>query len=165
LDAWLGHEDVVDGKTQLDSFIDRFSPEVAVVTRKALAKMRKRLPGAIVMVYDNYNALAIGFAPNERPSDAIFSLAVFPRWVSLFFLQGAKLPDPHRRLQGSGNVARHVRLTELSVLDDPEIVSLMNVAMTRAKVPIDPSQPSRLVIRSISAKQRPRRPNTKPSQL
>jgi hypothetical protein len=150
----------VDAKAQLDSFIDKFTPDIAAFTRKALARMRKRLPGAVILVYDNYNALAIGFAPSERASEAIFSLAVFPGWVSLFFLQGAKLPDPHRRLQGSGNVARHVRLTKLSILDDPKIVSLMNTAMVRAKVPIDPDARGRLVIRSVSAKQRPRRPKS-----
>jgi hypothetical protein len=154
----------MDAKAQLDSFIDKFTPDIAMFTRRALAKMRKRLPGAVVMVYDNYNALAIGFAPSERPSEAIFSLAVFPGWVSLFFLQGAKLPDLHRRLQGSGNVARHVRLTKLSILDDPEIVSLMNTAMARAKVPIDPDGNGRLVIRSVSAKQRPRRPKSAESR-
>jgi hypothetical protein len=150
----------MNAKAQLDSFIDKFTPEIAAVTRKALAKMRKRLPGAVVLIYDNYNALAIGFGPNERPSDAIFSLAVFPSWVSLFFLQGAKLTDPKKRLQGSGHVARHVRLTKLSILDDPEIVSLMNTAMARAKVPTDPNKKGSLVIRSVSAKQRPRRPKS-----
>lgn len=150
----------MNAKAQLDSFIDKFTPDIATFTRKALARMRNRLPGAVILVYDNYNALAIGFAPSERASEAIFSLAVFPGWVSLFFLQGAKLPDPHKRLQGSGKVVRHVRLTELCVLDDPEIVSLMKTAMARAKVPIDPDGDGRLVIRSVSAKQRSRRPKS-----
>lgn len=150
----------MDAETQLDSFIDKFTPDVATFTRKALARMRKRLPGAVMLVYDNYNALAIGFAPSERASEAIFSLAVFPGWVSLFFLQGAKLPDPHNRLQGCGKVARHVRLTKLGILDDPDIVSLMKTAMARAKVPIDPEGHVRLIIRSVSAKQRPRRPKS-----
>lgn len=60
---------------QLDRFLDAFTPEVAGVARKALAKLRKRLRHAIELVYDNYNALAIGFAPNERASDGIFSIA------------------------------------------------------------------------------------------
>src|SRR5580658_4552540 len=86
---------------QLDSFLAKYNPEIASLARRALAKMRKRLPGSLEMVYDNYNALAIGFVPNERPSDAIFSIALYPSYVVLFFLQGAGLPDPHRRLQGS----------------------------------------------------------------
>jgi len=46
--------------------------------------MRTKFPRANVLVYDNYNALAIGFGPTERASDAVFSIAPFPRWVSLF---------------------------------------------------------------------------------
>jgi hypothetical protein len=146
-------------KQQLDSFLAKFTPEMAAFARRALVRMRKRLPNAIEMVYDNYNALVIGFVPNERPSDAIFSLAIFPRKIALCFLQGAKLPDPHKRLKGSGNVARNVTLDNLSLLDDPQISALMNQALLRAKVRMDPKQKRKLVIRSISAKQRPRRPD------
>ena len=62
-------------EAQLDEFIDKFSVEVATLARSILTKMRKRLPGAIELVYDNYNALAIGFAKGERTSDAPFSIA------------------------------------------------------------------------------------------
>jgi hypothetical protein len=143
---------------QLDSFLAKFTPEMASSARRALVQMRKRLPNAIEMVYDNYNALVIGFSPNERPSDAIFSIVLFPRKMALCFLQGAKLPDPHKRLKGSGNVVRNVTLDDLSVLDDPQIRALMNEALLRAKVRMDPKQKRKLIIRSISAKQRPRRP-------
>jgi hypothetical protein len=145
-------------KQQLDSFLAKFTPEMAAFARRALVKMRKRLPNAIEMVYDNYNALVIGFVPNERPSDVIFSIAIFPRKIALCFLQGARLPDPHKRLKGSGNVARNVALDDLSVMDDPQIRALMNEALLRAKVRMDPKQKRKLIIRSISAKQRPRRP-------
>src|ERR1700683_3259179 len=131
---------------------------MASSARHALVKMRKRLPRAIEMVYDNYNALVIGFAPNERPSDAIVSIAIFPRKIALCFLQGAKLPDPDKRLRGSGNVVRNVRVDDISVLDDPQVVTLMDEALHRAKVRMDPRQKRKLIIRSISAKQRPRRP-------
>jgi hypothetical protein len=120
--------------------------------------MRKRLPNAIEFVYDNYNALVIGFGPNERPSDAIFSLVLFPRKLALCFLQGAKLPDPHKRLKGSGNVVRNVRIDDLRLLDDPQILALMDEALLRAKVQMDPKQKRKMIVRSISAKQRPRRP-------
>ena len=94
---------------RLDRFLAKYSPDIAALARAALAKMRARLPGAVEMVYDNYNALVIGFGPNERASDAIFSIVLYPRWVSLFFLQGAGLPDPRRLLKGSGT--RGARLT------------------------------------------------------
>jgi len=142
---------------QLDSFLKKYDPKIAATARRALAKMRKRLPGAVEIVYDNYNALAIGFGPNEKASLAIFSIALYPRWVNLFFLQGAELPDPARRLQGSGKVVRSVRLED-KTLDDPEILRLIQVALARAKTPIDTTQPGRLVIKSVSTKQRPRKP-------
>jgi hypothetical protein len=147
-----------NAKKQLDSFLAKYNPEIASLARRSLVIMRKRLPGSLEMVYDNYNALVIGFVPNERPSDAIFSIAIYPDHVSLCFLQGAGIPDPRHRLLGSGNVARHVKLENAAIFDDPEIVSLMNTALHRASVPLDPKQRRRLIIKSISAKQRPRRP-------
>jgi len=58
----------------------------------------------------------------------------------------------------SGTVVRHVVLASPSTLDDPAVVALMAEALQRAKVPLDPSAPRRLLIKSVSAKQRPRRP-------
>jgi len=153
-----------DAQAQLDSFLAKYDPEVASFARRALAKMRKLVPGAVEMVYDNYNWLVIGFSPTERPSEAIFSLVLPPGKVTLCFLQGAGLPDPARRLRGGGNVVRNVRLystgePDARVLDDPEIRALINVALNRAKVPMPAGGRPRgkLVIRAISAKQRPRR--------
>jgi hypothetical protein len=141
---------------QLDGFIAKFSPEVAGVARKALARMRKRLPGAMQLVYDNYNALAIGFGPSERASEAIFSIALYPRWVSLFFLQARGLSDPRGLLKGNGKVCRHIVLKSADDLDDPAIQDLIRQALLNAKAPLDPAAKGRLVIRSVSAKQRPR---------
>jgi hypothetical protein len=144
---------------QLDAFLDQYTPEVARLARACLAKMRVRLPGAVQLVYDNYNALVIGFGPSERASEAIFSIALYPRWVTLFFLRGAGLPDPKHLLKGSGKVVRHIVLASAADLDLPAIQDLMAQALSRAAAGIDPSVPGRLVIRSISAKQRPRRPS------
>jgi hypothetical protein len=144
---------------QLDGFLDKFTPDIAAQARTALRKMRARLPGAIELVYDNYNALAIGFAPTERTSEAIFSIALYPRWVSLFFLlNGTRLRDPERVLAGTGNQARHIVLENPGLLDTPAVQDLIAQALELAAKPIDPTQPRQLIIKSISAKQRPRRP-------
>jgi hypothetical protein len=145
-------------KKQLDVFIDKFAPDVARIARAALTKVRKLTPGAIEIVYDNYNALAIGFSPTGRASDAILSVALYPRWVSVFFLQGAKLPDPKKRLRGSGSRVRHIVLEAARDLDEPAVRELIDLALSRTKVSLDPGQRRQLVIKSVSAKQRPRRP-------
>jgi hypothetical protein len=158
----LGYAGAVEpsqAEQQLASFIAKFSPEVAALAQSILAAMRKRYPTAIQLVYDNYNALAIGFGPSEKTSQAIFSIAIFPRWVSLFFLQGAGLPDPECILQGSGNVVRHIRLPSADTLNELSVKKMMGEATSRAPIPFAPRGTPRLIIKSISAKQRPRRTN------
>jgi hypothetical protein len=152
---------MVNAKTpemQLASFLAKYTPEVAAQAEAVLNGMRKRYPFATQLVYDNYNALAIGFGPTERASDAIFSIALFPRWVNLFFLQGKGLPDPHALLQGTGNQVRWIRVTSPALLDEPEVCALMEEAEARGGVPFDLRAKGKLVIKSVSAKQRPRRP-------
>jgi hypothetical protein len=145
-------------RAQLADFIAKYSPEIGSIFRAALVKMRKLLPGAVEMVYDNYNALVVGFGPTERPSEAIFSIAAYPGWVSVFFLQGAGIPDPQRILKGSGTRARHIKLQDASDLDKQTIRSLIATALDRAVKPLDESNPRQIIVKSISKKQRPRRP-------
>jgi hypothetical protein len=149
-----------DAERQLASFIAKFTPEVAALAGDILGEMRKLYPAALELVYDNYNALAIGFGPTERASEAVFSIAVFPRWVSLFFLQAKGLPDPDKMLRGNGKVARHIVLPSAATLYQPPVRELMREAAMRAKVPIDPKNEHRLIIKSISPTQKPRRPSS-----
>jgi hypothetical protein len=149
---------------QLDGFIAKYTPEIAALARAALAKLRDMVPNGIILVYDNYNALAMGFGPSERASEAILSLVLYPKWVSLFLLQGARLPDPDRLLTGSGTKVRHRVLPNAEELDRPEIRSLIAVALERASVPIDESSKVRVIVKSVSKTQRQRRPTIKKSQ-
>jgi hypothetical protein len=147
-------------EAQLDGFLAKYTQEVEGTARQALREMRARLPGAIELVYDNYNALAIGFSPTERVSDVIFSIALYPRWVSLFFLMnGARLRDPECRLKGSGKQVRHIVLETIATLDDPAVHELMAQALELSPKQFDSAQPRRLIIKSISPRQRPRRPS------
>jgi hypothetical protein len=143
---------------QLATFMGRFTPEVQRLGKSVLKAMRSRFPGAIQMVYDNYNFLVVGFCPTERPSEGIFSIAMSARGVSLCFLQaGPKIPDPKKLLQGSGKQARHLPLESAAVLDEPAVKTLMSQAEKLAVIPFDPDAEGKLVIKSVSAKQRPRK--------
>ena len=146
-------------QNQLDALIDKYTPEMATAGRECLKKMRARLPGATQLVYDTYNALGIGFGPSEKASEAIFSIVLYPRYVTLFFLQGVHLPDPSGLLQGNGKVVRHIKLESPADLDKPAIQKLIAVALKRAKVAIDSTAPGGLFIKSIAPKQRQRRPS------
>lgn len=144
---------------QLATFLAKYSPPLAKEGRAAMRTMQALVPGATRMVYDNYNFLVVGYGPSERASEAVLSLAFAPRWISLCFLQGATtLPDPDGLLRGSGRVVRNVRLDSAKDLSKPAVRKLITASLRRAAVPIDPRARGRLVIKSISAKQRPRRP-------
>lgn len=51
---------------QLAGFLAKYTPEVAAVATAALARTRKQLPGAVELVYDNYNVMKSASA-KQRP--------------------------------------------------------------------------------------------------
>ena len=146
---------------QLRSFIAKFEPKHQVLIRAVRKVLRKRFPTAYELVYDNYNFFVIGYGSTERPSDCIVSMAAGANGVGLCFIDGARLPDPQKLLLGSGNQTRFIRLQSVDVLSRPEVEALIAAAIARAKTPLPASGRGRLIIRSVSAKQRPRRKSAK----
>jgi hypothetical protein len=143
-------------EAQLKAFVSKFAPANQALIRSVRRAMRKRIPTATEMVYDNYNFFVIGYSPTERPSDAVFSIAAAAKGVSLCFVQGARLSDPGNVLRGSGKQTRFLRLDSAATLARPEVRTLMAAALADAK-PMPKSGKGRLIIKSVSAKQRPRR--------
>jgi ribosomal protein S20 len=141
---------------QLAAFLNKYDPDIAADARGALAHLRKKLPGAFELVYDNYNALAIAFSPSEKASEALLSIAVYPRWVSLFFAQGARLPDPKKLLKGGGTKMRHIVLKSRSDIQSADVAAVIAAAQSLAAKPIDATG-KRQLIKAQSAKQRQRR--------
>ncbi len=144
-------------EAQLDVFIAKFDTEDQKLIRSVRKTMRKRLPTANELVWDNYNFFVIGYSPTERPTDAPLSIAARANGVGLCFIHGARLPDPHGMLQGSGKQTRFVRLETAQTLEQPEIDSLISSALANAKIQMPKAGHGRVIIRSVSAKQRPRR--------
>ena len=87
---------------QLDGFLQKYSPEMEKLGRDAIAHMRKRLPGAICLVYDNYNALAVGFGPDDKPNTLPLSIALYPRWANLVLHVRGDARRPGRPALGQG---------------------------------------------------------------
>src|ERR1035438_5049520 len=98
-----------DAEEQLKTFIDKFEPTNQVLIRALRRTLRKRLPTANELVWDNYNFFVIGYSSTERPSDSIVSIAAGASGAGLSFPYcGARLPDPHKLLLGSGNTNRFI---------------------------------------------------------
>ena len=137
--------------------IAKFDPAVARLARAARATLRKRFPTAVELVYDGYNALAIGYSSTARTSDGIVSIAVYSRGVNLYFMYGRSLPDPDNLLQGSGTQGAFIRLADLSVLGHPSVEALLVAAVRDGETPLKKRGRGHTIIKWIAKKQRPRR--------
>jgi hypothetical protein len=147
----------LDAETRLKGFIDKFEPAQQALIRAARKALRKRLPTAHELVYDNYNFFVIGYGPTGRPSDAILSLTGAAKGVGLCFIHGASLPDPQKILLGSGNQTRFIRVDSVEILARPAIEALIKAAIANAKTSLPSEGRGSLIIRSVSTKQRPRK--------
>jgi len=137
---------------QLSGFIAKFAPPMQRLIRAARRKVQRLVPGALELVYDNYNFLVIAYGPSERAGELILSLAAYAKGLNLFFAHGKTLPDPGKRLRGAGARVRSLRVESPATLDEPGVKALVKAAV--AGVPFGKR---RLIIKLVSKKQRPRR--------
>lgn len=148
-------------EAQLATFFAQYEPAMAKLGKALRARLRARLPGLfeIVYVYENQNALVISYSPTEHGYDGLCSIALHPDRVNLHFARGARLSkwDPNRLLQGRGKTVRHVELHALADFERAEIEALMVAALKLAKLRLDASAKSSLIIKAEAQKQRARR--------
>ena len=66
-------------------------------------------PESNELIYDNYNAVAIGWSPSDRVGETFCSIAVGSnKYVHFGFYWGSKIPDPDKILLGKGNQYRYI---------------------------------------------------------
>ncbi len=143
---------------QIARFLDRYSPEIAARLGAARHRLRALFPRGHELVFDNWNALVFGISPSGRTPDSFISVAGYPKWVTLFFLHGASLDDPHGLLEGRGKQVRGVRLDSADDFDRPPLAALVAQAIDRQRDALAAAPPLATEIRLVAAKQRPRRP-------
>jgi hypothetical protein len=142
---------------QVAAFIRKFSVADQRLIRAVRRKLRARFPTANELVWDNYNFFVIGYSPTERPTDSIVSLAARANGVGVCFIHGATLRDPKKVLSGSGHQTRFLRLESADVLERPEVEALLSAAVAQARSRLSATGRGKLIVRSVSAKQRDRR--------
>jgi len=146
-----------DPEKQVSRFIAKFDRKNQKLIRQVRAVLRKRFPTANELIWDNYNFFVIGYSATERPSDSIGAIAAAANGVGFGFYRGSSVPDPHGLLEGSGVQNRFIRLPDVGVLERAEVRELFDAAEARLRVPMSEIGKRRVIIRSVSAKQRPRR--------
>ena len=143
---------------RIEAFVAKYTPAIAAQLRDARQRLRSRFPRGVEMVFDNYNALVFGIGPTGHSRDSFISIAGYPKWVTLFFLNGADLPDPEGLLEGDGRQVRGIRLKTPADLDSPAIDALVAHAIAPHRDALAAAPPLATVIKMEVAKQRARRP-------
>lgn len=146
-------------ESQIDACLGKYAPAVEAQLREARDRLRSMFPRGFELVFDNYNALVFGMSPTERTSDAFLSVAGYPKWVTLFFLRGADLHDPGCLLEGQGKQVRSIRLRSGSDVNTAEVEALISQAVAPHKSAFLAAPVLATLIKSVSARQRARRPS------
>ncbi len=61
------------------------------------------------LIYDNYNAVALGWSPSDKVGEVFCSIAVGSnKYVHFGFYWGSKIDDPEKRLLGKGSQYRYI---------------------------------------------------------
>jgi hypothetical protein len=145
---------------QLQSFVDRFDPQLQKLIRSVRAALRKRFPTANELAYDYNNSIVISYSPTDRGIDGIVAISARATGLVLYFNQGHQLPDPKKLLLGSGKQTRFVWVDAAGQLAHPNVEALIVAAIDHATVPLASQGKGRLIIRGAAAKPRPRRKST-----
>jgi hypothetical protein len=143
---------------EIEAFVSRYSDEIAAQLRRARAELRRLIPNGYELVYESHNALIFAFGPTPKASELVISIAGYPKWVTLFFAKGTALEDPRGLLKGSGPAMRSVRLVPFEALKSQPVQALIKGALAAQAATFKRAPPLTTVVKAISPKQRPRRP-------
>ncbi len=145
-------------EAKLRSLITKFAPARQRLVGAMRRWLRKRLPTAHEVVYEYHDFFVISYSPNEHGYDGVFAIRAGTNGVRLYLNRGKGLPDPEKLLQGSGTQTRWILLEGASTLVRPAVGCLADEAIARNRVPFARTGRGPVVIRSVPAKKRQRRP-------
>lgn len=142
-------------RAQSSALLSRFPPEIVALAKRVLAKLRRVFPGSYELVYDYSGSLVVAFGVSDKGYEALVAVAIFPRWIRLYF--DKSLPDPEGLLEGSGGKVRSVTVQSASDLDRGGIRGLIQAAIKQSGVKFPRTGATRVVIKSAAKKKKPKK--------
>jgi hypothetical protein len=121
------------------------------------------------LIYDNYNAVAIGWSPTDKVGHTFCSIAIgrTSKNVHFGFYWGAELSDPEKILLGKGNQYRYILVTDKEKFPKTYIKKLLIEAYTNSLAKIKDTKQvlnGRTITKSISEKKRDKKTKTTPAK-
>jgi hypothetical protein len=111
------------------------------------------------LIYDNYNALAVGWSPTDRVGHTFCSIAVgrTSNNVHFGFYWGSEIADPEKMLLGEGNQYRYILVPDKNKFPKSYIKKLVKEAYANSLAKVKDQKQIRngqTIVKSISAKKR-----------
>jgi hypothetical protein len=113
-------------------FLEPFPIEVQDITKWLRDFVWASCPDCNELIYDNYNALAIGFGLSDKAGDVFCSIAVYSKYVNFGFLRGHELSDPDKILKGGGKMYRYITIKEQKDMPKAYIKKLLLESVVNA---------------------------------
>ncbi|HPG09954.1 MAG TPA: hypothetical protein PLU37_00380 [Chitinophagaceae bacterium] len=117
-------------------------------------------PQANEIIYDNFNAVAIGWTPTEKLGHTICSIAIYRSNENIHFgfYWGNQIKDPEKMLLGQGNQYRYIQAKDKKSFPKTYIKQLVGEAYANSLAKVkDPKQlvQGLTIVKSVSANKRP----------
>jgi hypothetical protein len=118
--------------TELLHFLDAYAPALVALALDLRELILDEAPEANEIVYDGAYTVALHYSATARHQDAFCYIALFTSHINLGFNRGAELPDPKKKLEGTGSQMRHIKIKEPADLERPEVRSFLRAALKHA---------------------------------
>jgi hypothetical protein len=89
-------------------------------------------PDSNELIYDNYNALAVGFGLSDKQGDIFCSIPVYANYVHFGFYRGSEITDPKKMLNGKGSLYRYIVINNKADFPQAYIKKLLKEAYANA---------------------------------
>jgi hypothetical protein len=151
----MAKEDALD----LLKFLDPYPTEIQQKALWLRDFVWDMYPTANELIYDNYNALALGWSPTDRQGHIFCSVALYRpgKNIHFGFYWGSELNDPEKKLLGNGKQYRYILVNELDDFPKEYIVRLVKEAYANSLAKVKDQKQlmeGRTITKMISAKKR-----------
>src|SRR4030095_4046921 len=151
----MSKEDIKD----VLKFLSPFDQEIKDIVIWLREFIWDTYPKTNELIYDNYNAIAVGWSPTDKVGHTFCSIAVGRTSSNLHFgfYWGSELTDPGKILLGEGNQYRYILVTDKNKFPRTYIKKLVKEAYANSLAKVKDKKQivnGQTIVKSVSAKKR-----------
>ena len=156
-----------DQTRELEKFLKPFDKDIIEIVMGLREFIWDLYPQTNELIYDNYNALAIGWSPTNKAGHTFCSIAVWRtnKKIHFGFYWGSELSDPDGILKGQGSQYRYIVVTDKKIFPKMYVKKLIKEAYGNSFRKIKNEKQilhGKTIVKSISEKKRKKKVKPKP---